>query len=84
MLADPAPWMTEALGPPPLAGSERGRWAQQAERLTAYRDIYQITDNRDPIGPRPDDPTQRRVWDLARLAILEHQRSLELDQGLHL
>ena len=84
LLADPAPWLTDTLGPPPLAGPERERWARTAERIAAYRDIYAITNPSDPIGPRPEPSEQRRAWDLAQLAITEHQRPLELEQGLHL
>jgi hypothetical protein len=50
-------------------------------RIAAYRDISQI-EGPDPLGPRPDDAQQRRAWDLARLAIIEQTRTLELDQGL--
>jgi ATP-dependent exoDNAse (exonuclease V) alpha subunit len=83
VLADPPQWAVEALGPPPVTEDDRRQWANHAERLNAYRDIYAITDQNDPLGPRPEEPTQRRAWDLAHLSILEHQRSLELDQGLH-
>ena len=84
LLSDPAPWLVDTLGPPPLAGPERERWARCAERIAAYRDIYAITDPADPLGPRPESSEQRRAWDLAQLAITEHQRSLELERGLHL
>lgn len=83
LLADPAPWLTDALGPPPLAGPERERWAARAARIDAYRDIYAI-DGPDPLGLRPDDPAQRRAWDLARLALAEHRRALEIEQGIEL
>lgn len=85
LLADPAPWLVAALGPPPLSGPDRERWAERAARIDAYRDIYAI-DGLDPLGPRPDDPDQLRAWELARLAVLELTRSLELglDQGLEL
>lgn len=84
ILADPEPWLLDALGPPPVTPDRRDEWARHAERLAAYRDIYQITDTADPLGPFPDDPTQRRAWDLARLALIEHHRSLELEQGLEI
>lgn len=84
LLADPPAWLVATLGPPPATPEARARWARHAERLDAYRDIYQITDTAEPLGPRPDEAAQRRAWDLARLAIDEHHRSLELEQGLHL
>ena len=42
-----------------------------------------ITDTADPLGPPPEELHQRRAWELGRLAIDEHHRSLEHDQGLH-
>lgn len=84
LLADPPPWLLDTLGPPPVVATERDAWAHRAERLAAYRDIHQIDDTTDALGPRPGDPAQRRAWELAHLAIEEHHRSLELDQGLHL
>ncbi len=83
LLADPAPCLVDALGPPPLTGPDRDRWAERAARIDAYRHIYAI-DGPGPIGPRPDEPAQRRAWELARLAVLEQTRSLELEQGLEL
>lgn len=83
LLADPAPWLTDALGPPPLTGPERDRWAERAARIDAYRDIYAV-EGPDLLGPQPADPAQRRAWDLARLAVLEHDRTLELEQGIGL
>lgn len=82
LLADPPAWAVEALGSPPVTGAERDMWSRHAARIAAYRDIYQITDPADPLGPRPEDPVRLRAWDLAHLSLHEHQRSLELDQGL--
>lgn len=74
VLADPEPWMLETLGPPPVTGPGRERWARTAERLAAYRDIWAVTDPAEPLGPRPDDPDQRRAWHLARLALDDYDR----------
>lgn len=82
LLADPPDWALETLGPPPVTGAERETWSRHAARIAAYRDIFQITDPSDPLGPRPEDPVQLRAWDLAHLSLQEHQRSLELDQGI--
>ena len=84
LLADPPLWLVDTLGPPPMSGPDRDRWAVTAERIAAYRDIHQINDPTDALGPRPELPEQRRAWDLAELAIHQHQRSLEIEQGLHL
>lgn len=82
LLADPPDWALDALGLPPVTGTEREAWARNAARISAYRDIYQISDPTDPLGPRPEDPVQLRAWDLAHLTLQEHQRSLEFDQGI--
>ena len=81
LLADPPAWAVEALGPTPLHDFDRQRWAERAACIDAYRDIYAI-DGPDPLGPQPDNQTQRRAWELARLAVLEQTRSLELEQGI--
>lgn len=81
VLADPAPFMLTALGPPPLDGPGRDRWATAAARLAAYRDIYAVT-GPDPLGPEPGTDPQRRAWALARLAIDEQARDRHLEQGL--
>ena len=83
LLADPPAWLTDALGPPPLTGTDRDSWASRAARLDAYRHIYDI-DSPDALGPRPRDPDQLRAWELGQLAIHEQSRTLELDQGLSL
>jgi hypothetical protein len=80
-LADPAPWLLAALGPPPLHGPDRDRWAERAQRIAAYRDIHAVT-GPDPLGPETADDPQRRAWALARMAIDEHRRDLGLDLGL--
>jgi hypothetical protein len=82
LLADPPVWAVEALGPVPLERSERQRWVERANHLAYYRDAYSITDTSDGLGPKPADVTQRRAWEVARLALLENQRSLEIETGL--
>ena len=84
LLADPAPWLVDAIGPPPLSGPDRDRWAHTAERIAAYRDVHNIADKTNALGPQPQTLDQRRAWELARLSIDQFQRSIELDQGLHL
>jgi conjugative relaxase-like TrwC/TraI family protein len=85
LLADPPPWLTDALGPPPIAGRERDGWADTAERIAAYRHIYDIDHLANALGPRPEQPEQQRAWDLAQLGIAQQQQqNIELDQGLQL
>ncbi len=82
LLADPPAWATHALGEPPLSGPDRARWAERASRLDDYRRSHDITDELAPIGPAPTDTARRRVWDLARIDLVDHQRYLTRDQGL--
>jgi ATP-dependent exoDNAse (exonuclease V) alpha subunit len=82
LLADPPAWACQTLGDPPLSGPDRRRWAERASVLASYRDSYGVTDDADAVGPRPADPMQRRRWELAQLAVLENQRSLEVERGL--
>jgi conjugative relaxase-like TrwC/TraI family protein len=82
LLADPPAWATEALGPVPLLRAERERWAERAAHLSSYREAYGITGPDDALGPRPADATQRRAWEIAQLAVLEDQRSLDIERGL--
>jgi hypothetical protein len=85
LLADPPEWALQALGPPPVTAGERDSWSRAAGRISAYRDIYAITDPTDALGPTPTDRHQRDAWELAHLAVEEHQRSLEHErEGLHL
>lgn len=71
LLADPPAWATEALGPPPPTGPQRGWWAEHAQQLAAFRDANGVT-SPDALGPRPDDVAHRRDWELARLVVQEH------------
>ncbi len=82
LLADPPAWAVELSDRRRSPAPERDMWSRHAARISAYRDIYQITDPSDPLGPRPEEPVQLRAWELARLSLHEHQRSLELDQGM--
>jgi hypothetical protein len=85
LVADPPPWAVAALGLPPLAGRDRGRWADSAAHLAAYRDANHITDPADALGPEPPDGDQRRAWQRARLVLGRHHvRSVDLDHGLEL
>jgi hypothetical protein len=82
--ADPPHWATEALGPPPLTGSDRTHWAGKATQLASYRDMYGVTDPSDALGPEPTDATHRQARQIAELALLDQQRSLDLERGLSL
>jgi conjugative relaxase-like TrwC/TraI family protein len=82
LVADPPAWAVGALGPVPLERSERQRWAERAAHLASYRNAYGLTDPNNALGLQPGDVTQRRAWEVAQLAVLENQRSLEIESGL--
>lgn len=57
VLADPPEWAVDALGPPPLWGVDRERWADTATRVAAYRHAYnpdQSSPGREPTGRSPE------------------------------
>jgi hypothetical protein len=98
VLADPPTWAIDTIGPPPLWGPDRERWADTATRIAAYRDTYPdrppgLTDRRGDrnerdkavdtaIGPEPTDPIQHRAWTLARLSLTQ-TRHHGLDRDLN-
>jgi hypothetical protein len=82
LLADPPRWATEVLGEPPLVGPDRQRWAERASEIASYRDAHGVTDERSALGPEPEDPRQRRDWELARLTLVDQEQSLDLERGL--
>jgi Ti-type conjugative transfer relaxase TraA len=84
LLADPPAWAIEALGEPPVVGDDRLRWAERAAHLASYRDAYHITDGADALGPPPADRAQHRAWEVAQLALIDSQRSLDIERGLEI
>ena len=57
-LADEAPW-TSQLGAEPKDAKRRAAWHRTAAVITAYRDRYQVTDDRTPLGPPPQNTRQK-------------------------
>jgi ATP-dependent exoDNAse (exonuclease V) alpha subunit len=84
LLADPPAWAIEALGEPPVVGDDRQRWAERAAHLASYRDAYHVTDQADALGPPPADRSQHRAWEVAQLALIDNQRSLDIERGLEI
>jgi hypothetical protein len=62
-LTDKAAW-TAQLGPEPKDAKQRTAWRRAAIIVAAYRDRYQITDDRTPLGSAP--PSTRQKIDAAR------------------
>ena len=57
-LTDSAPW-TSQLGAEPKDAKQRTAWRRAAVIVAAYRDRYQITDDRTPLGPAPQSTRQK-------------------------
>jgi hypothetical protein len=57
-------WALRALGPVPDEPGERLDWQQRASAIGAYRELYGVEDQTDPIGPEPvgSSPEQRAAW----------------------
>jgi hypothetical protein len=57
-------WALRALGPVPQDPAKRLDWQQRASVIGAYRELYGIDDERDPLGPEPtgSSPEQRAGW----------------------
>ncbi|HMK97422.1 MAG TPA: hypothetical protein VK425_07735, partial [Acidimicrobiales bacterium] len=82
LLADPPQWAVNALGEPPLSGPDRQRWAERAGELASYRGSQGVIDKHRALGPKPTEPCQRADWELARLSLLDQERSRYLERGL--
>jgi len=57
-------WALHALGPVPDEPGEGLDWQQRASAIGAYRELYGVEDQADPIGPEPagSSPEQRAAW----------------------
>ena len=78
-LADKAPW-TAQLGPEPKGLNQGKAWRRAAAVVAAYRDRYQVTDDRTPLGPAPR--TTRQKIDAARAcAALDHASAITSDEA---
>lgn len=62
-LTDKEPWTTK-LGQEPKDKKQREAWWRAARTIAAYRDRYQVTDDRNPLGPTP--PSTQQKIDRAR------------------
>lgn len=76
-LTDQEAW-TAKLGTEPEDEKQRDAWRRAARTVAAYRDRYQITDDRSPFGPAPVSTSQK--IDAARaLAALNRAQSIATD-----
>jgi len=67
-LTDNQPW-TAKLGVAPKDAKRREAWRRAARTVSAYRDRYQITDERTPFGPAPESTSQKIDAARARAAL---------------
>jgi hypothetical protein len=69
------PWIAH-LGPPPHQPEQRLSWERAAATVAAYRDRYEITDPRQPLGDLQNDPDWTRPADRRRAqkAVAEARR----------
>ena len=77
-LTDKAAW-TAQLGPEPKDTKQRTAWRRAAVIVAAYRDRYQITDDRTPLGPAPQSTRQKIDAARARAA-LDRARAITADE----
>ena len=76
-IADKEPW-TAQLGTKPKDEEQPATWWRAARTIAAYRDRYQITDVRTPLGPTPASASQKIDAARARAAVT-HARALAND-----
>ena len=76
-------WAVNALGPVPDDPLDRLDWTERASAIGAYRELYGIDSDTDPIGPEPvNSPEARSAWMAAYGAHLHQDPSgLETPAG---
>ena len=62
------PW-TADLGTAPKGEKQKATWRRAAHTVAAYRDRYGITDDRTPLGPTPENTSQKIDAIRARAAL---------------
>jgi hypothetical protein len=73
-------WAVNAIGPVPDDPLERLEWTERASAIGAYRELYGIESDADPIGPEPvNSPEAGSAWMAAYSAQL-HQDPTGLDR----
>ena len=75
--AETAPaWAVNALGPVPDDPVDRLEWTERASAVGAYRELYGIESDTDPVGPEPvNSPEARSAWMAAYSALLRQDPS---------
>jgi hypothetical protein len=70
--ASPA-WVVNALGPVPEDPLERLDWAHRASAIGAYRELYGVESDTEPIGPEPVNSPEARSARMAAYSAQLHQ-----------
>jgi conjugative relaxase-like TrwC/TraI family protein len=77
-LQNSGPWLQNALGAEPAHPRGGDHWRGAARQLARYRAEHGITDPRDPLGPRPENPDQHHQWRHTQEQLHHVQRRLGL------
>ncbi|WP_294181311.1 MobF family relaxase [uncultured Schumannella sp.] len=81
-LTDNQPW-TAKLGGEPKDATRQEAWRRAARTVAAYRDRYQITDDRSPFGPAPRSTSQKIDAVRARAALNRAQSITTGESVMH-
>jgi hypothetical protein len=73
------PW-TARLGPKPDEPRKQAAWLTAARTIAAYRDRYQITDDQHPLGPEPENVSQKIDAARAHAALAQARRITDEQQ----
>jgi hypothetical protein len=80
-MRSPGAWARETFGERPDRPAALNAWEKGVRRVAAYRVQYEIKDQRDAIGPRPENGRQLEDWRRAQNEIERAERRLGRDVG---
>ena len=80
-MRSPGAWARETFGERPDRPAALNAWEKGVRRVAAYRVQYEIKDQRDAIGPRPENGRQLEDWRRAQNEIERAERRLGQDVG---
>jgi hypothetical protein len=83
------PSYLRGLGEPPATVWKRDLWRRAVCEVEAYRAEHTVTDHREPLGPKPEEPSARADWRQATASFTLHKDMLDparpdvpLEQGI--
>ncbi|MBW3662692.1 MAG: relaxase domain-containing protein [Actinobacteria bacterium] len=74
---DPPSYITRVLGARPSHAGKRRIWREAVSAVEAYREAQAVTDNEQPLGPRPDAPRERESYNAALRQLLHARRQIQ-------